>query len=69
MIDEITRRHLLAEARVWGIPEAPARATITRALDALRVGMAEADGRYPDLPSDLRATVDRNVKRLEESSF
>ena len=69
VIDEITRRHLLAEATVWGIPEAPARATITRALDALRVGMAEADRRYPDLPPDLRATVDRNVKRLEGSSF
>jgi len=31
--------------------------------------MDKADGRYPDLPPDLRATVDRNVKRLEESSF
>lgn len=69
VIDEITRRHLLAEARVWGIPEAPARATITRALDALRVGMAEADDRYPGLPSDLREAVEQNVKRLETSGF
>ena len=50
-------------------PQTTGQTVRHHALDALRVGMAEADGRYPDLPPDLRANVDRNVKRLEESSF
>ena len=68
-IDEMTRGHLLGEARSWGIPEPVARDTITRALDAVQSGMSDADSRYPTLPPDLRTFVGRHVERLSESDF
>lgn len=69
LIDEMTRGHLLGEARSWGIPEAVARDEITRTLDAVRSGMSDADSRYPALPRELRRFVARHVERLSETDF
>lgn len=66
-LDEITRAHVLAEARSWGIPEGEARATIDRAIERLRVGMARADETYPQLPSSIRAAIRRHVERFVAS--
>jgi HipA N-terminal domain len=68
-IDEMTRAHLLGEARSWGIPGPVARDTIIRTLDAVQSGMSAADARYPTLPPDLRTFVGRHVERLSESDF
>ena len=63
-IDEITRRHLIAEARSWGIPEEIARTTIAGVLERLEVGMTSADIAIPDLPNGLRAVVRAQFERL-----
>jgi len=68
-IDEITRRHLLEEARAWSVPEPIARATITSALERLESGMREADARYPGLPDGLRGVVRTQFERLAASDF
>lgn len=62
-IGEMTRGHLLGEARSWGIPEPVAPDTITGALDAVQSGMSDADSRYPTLPPDLRTFVGRHSFR------
>ncbi len=68
-IDEIARRHLLEEARTWGVPEPLARATITSALERLEAGMREADAEYPELPTGMRAVVRVQFERLVTSEF
>jgi serine/threonine-protein kinase HipA len=68
-IDEITRRHLLEEARAWGVPEPIARATITSALERLENGTHEADAEYPGLPGGMRGVVRFQLERLATSEF
>ena len=68
-IDEITRRHLLGEARAWGVPEPLARGTINSALERLDSGMRDADEGYPELPNGMRDVVRRQFERLATSDF
>ena len=68
-IDEVTRRHLLEEARSWGVPEPVARATITSALERLESGMREADAEYPALPKGMRGVVRLQFERLATSEL
>jgi len=68
-IDQITRRHLLEEARAWGVPEPIARATITSALERLESGMRDADAQYPGLPDGPRGVVRLQFERLATSDF
>ncbi len=66
-IDEITRGHLLAEARSWRIPDTVARTTIDGALERLESGMRHADAAYPHLPDGLRELVRDHFERLAAS--
>ena len=66
-IDEITRRHLLEEARAWGVPEPIARATISYSIERLENGMHEADAEYPELPDGLHDVVRLQFQRLAAS--
>jgi serine/threonine-protein kinase HipA len=68
-IVEITRHHLLAEARAWGMPEPVARAVITDTLEALALGIADADRRYPDTPGGMREAVGVQLSRLAASAW
>jgi serine/threonine-protein kinase HipA len=68
-IDEITRRHLLEEARAWGVPEPIARATISSSIERLENGMHEADAEYPELPDGLHDVVRLQFQRLAASEF
>jgi serine/threonine-protein kinase HipA len=68
-IDEITRRHLLEEARAWGVPDPIARATISSALERLENGTHEADAEYPGLPGGMRGVVRFQLERLATSEF
>jgi serine/threonine-protein kinase HipA len=68
-IDEITRAHVLAEGRSWGIPEPVARRMISSTLDNLADGMKIADRDYPGLPAATRKLVDRQVTRLVRSAW
>lgn len=63
-IDEITRAHILAEGRSWGIPDQVARQLITETLDRLAEGMKVADRDYPGLSTATRRLVDRQFVRL-----
>lgn len=68
-ISEIERRHLLAEARAWGIPESEARATVTRTIDAILAGTIAASERYPSAPVAMRAAVDAQARRILASDW
>ncbi len=68
-ITEISRRHLLAGARAWGMPESVARAVITDTLQALTSGPAEADRRYPTTPDAMRQAVEAQLHRLRGSDW
>lgn len=68
-LDEITRRHLLAEARGWSVPETVAREAITHALERLETGMRDADASYPGLPDGMRRVVQLQFERLAASEF
>lgn len=68
-IDEVTRRHLLDEARAWGVPEPIARVAITSTLDRLESGMRDADEAYPEPPSGMRDVVRLQFERLATSDF
>ncbi len=68
-IGEIERRHLLAEARDWGIPPREARRIITATLDMVAGGLAAADRRYPDAPEAMRAAVGAQIARLAASAW
>jgi serine/threonine-protein kinase HipA len=67
-IDEITRGHLLAEARSWGVPQDVARTTIAGALERLDAGMRSADAAVPDLHDGLRTVVRVQFERLAMSA-
>ena len=67
-IDEITRAHLISEARSWGIPDIVARATIDDTVERLQAGMANADAAVPDLPDGLRAVIRTQFERLAVSA-
>ncbi len=68
-IDEIERRHLLAEAMGWGIPERDARRIITATLDVVAGGLDDADRRYPDAPVAMRTAVEVQIARLAASAW
>jgi serine/threonine-protein kinase HipA len=68
-VAEITRRHLLAEARTWGMPEPVARAIITDTLGALALGIADADRRHPTTPAAMREAVGVQLLRLAASNW
>jgi len=65
VITEITREHLVREARDWGIPERVARATIDRTIDAIQtIGLGAADDAYPGVLADARAVVLQQIERF-----
>ena len=65
LITEITREHLVREARTWGIPERVARATIEGTLDAIRTtGVPAADDAYPGVPVPVRDAAVAQIERL-----
>ena len=65
MITEITRDHLVREARVWGVPKRLARAAVDRTLDALRTtGVRAGDDEYPAIRGDVRAIALEQIERL-----
>jgi hypothetical protein len=68
-IDEITRHHLLTEARAWGIPEAVARSVIDSTVEALVAGLDHADRRFPSAPEPMRRAVDAQLRRLGASPW
>lgn len=68
-IDEITRAHILAEGRSWGMPDRVARNLITSTLDRLAEGMKAADLEYPALPATIRRVINRQFVRLLRSEF
>jgi serine/threonine-protein kinase HipA len=68
-IHEIERRHLLAEARAWEMPETHARSIIDGTIEAVLAGMAGADERYPDVPQAMRAAVDGQARRVLASDW
>jgi len=68
-IDEMERSHLVAEARVWGMPERVARTVIVDAIDRFETGMAAADSAYPETPPGMRDLVVRQFERLAASAF
>jgi serine/threonine-protein kinase HipA len=68
-IDEITRAHILAEGRSWGIPDPVARRLITATLDSLAEGMRVADRDYPGLSTATHRLVDRQFARLMRSAW
>lgn len=68
-ITEISRRHLLAEAQAWGVPEAVARSVIEGTLAALAAGIAKANERYPSAPREMRDAVEAQLHRLASSHW
>lgn len=68
-IDAMERSHLLAEARVWGMPERVARSGITNALERFEAGIAAADAAYPETPPGMREVVARQFERLAASDM
>ncbi len=68
-ITEITRGHLLAEARAWGMPEPVARDVIANTLAALALGMADADRRHPATPGAMRHAVETQLRTLRTSDW
>lgn len=68
-ITEITRRHLLAEARAWGMPDPVARSVIDTTVAALIAGVDGADQRFPSAPEAMRRAVDAQLRRLGASSW
>ncbi len=68
-ITEITRGHLLAEARAWRMPEPVARDVITNTLAALALGMADADRRHPATPGAMRHAVETQLRTLRTSDW
>ena len=66
-LDEITRAHVYAEARSWGIPEREARTTIDGAIERLEAGMAAADELYPELAPPVRAKIRSHALRFLRS--
>lgn len=68
-ITEITRRHLLDEARSWGVPDRVARTTIDTVLEGLAAGMAAADARHPATPVAMRTAVEAQLRRVTTSDW
>lgn len=68
-IVEITRHHLLAEARAWSMPEPVARSVIDTTVEALVAGLDDADQRFPLAPEQMRRAVDTQLRRLGASSW
>ena len=68
-LEEIARRHLLAEARTWGVPEAVAREVIATTLERLRIGMSAAEGTYADLPVAIHSRLEIHFERLAKSDW
>lgn len=65
VVTEITREHLVREARAWRMPERVARATINQALDAIQTtGVGAADDAYPGVRADVRAVALEQIERL-----
>ena len=68
-IHEIERRHLLAEARAWEMPETHARSIIDGTIEAVLAGMAGADECYADVPQAMRGAVDGQAHRVLASDW
>jgi serine/threonine-protein kinase HipA len=68
-ITEITRHHLLAEARAWGMPDTVARSVIDTTVEALIAGLVDADRRFPTAPEPMRRAVDTQLRRLGASAW
>lgn len=66
-ITEITRRHLLAEAHAWGMPDTVARSVIDGTLAALVAAFPGANERFPSAPQGMRDAVEVQLTRLASS--
>jgi hypothetical protein len=65
VMTEITREHLVREARAWRMPERVARATIDQTLDAIRaMGVRSADDAFPGVRADVRAVALEQIERV-----
>ena len=53
-IDEIGRAHLMREAQAWGVPQGVARSVVDATVEALGVGVARADGLWPEVSPKAR---------------
>lgn len=67
VITEITREHLVREARSWGMPERLARQTVERTLSAMREAVSAADAAHPGLRADVRAASLEQLERVSRS--
>lgn len=68
-IQEVTRGHLLAEARSWGIPDPVARRAIDAALARLGDGIVAASVRYPAVPEEMVTAVRAQLGRVTVSPW
>jgi len=68
-IAEITRHHLLIEARAWGMPDPVARSVIDTTVEALVAGLDDADQRFPSAPEPMRRAVETQLRRLGASHW
>ena len=68
-ITEVTRRHLLDEAQLWGMPDTVARSVIDATLAALAVGITSANARYPFAPEAMQRAVEAQLRRLTASEW
>lgn len=66
-LDQIERRHVIAEARSWGVPERVARGRVRDALARLTDGLAEADRSYPGLAGHIRDVVSTRLATFSGS--
>jgi serine/threonine-protein kinase HipA len=67
LFEQVTRSALVAEARLWGMPEARARDTIDGVFDKIPAGLEHAKRRFPAVPAKVVGEVERCYKRLRES--
>lgn len=68
-LEDISRGHLLAEARTWRIPEPVAWETISTTLERLEQGMSAAQGTYEDLPPAVHSHIEIQFERLARSDW
>ena len=66
-LDDIERRHVIGEARSWGIPERVARKQVRDGLTRLLDGLSEGDRSYPDLSGRVREIVSARLTRFAGS--
>lgn len=61
---DIGAEQVVAEARVWGIPQRVALSTVVATVDAIKAGIPVADENVPSIPDRVRAVVIAQVEHL-----